>query len=115
MKDFDSVFVVAVVVILFCFGAANLMADEYNREVIIRNNTGETIVSLYASHVDSQSWEEDMLGRGVLPPWSEVVADIDDGSGYCLYDLRVIYENGENFVRAGVNVCEVSLWTIFYD
>lgn len=98
--------------LLLAIAAAPALADRYDRHVEIVNNTSQTMQRFFASHVDADDWEEDVLGDHTLGPWSQVTADIDDGSGYCLYDFRAVYRSGEIVVKRNVNVCEVSQWTI---
>ena len=77
-----------------------------NRVVTIVNNTGYTIVEFYGSNKGSTSWEEDILGYDVLGSHSSVNIDFDDGTGYCIFDFRAVFEDGDVLVKKGVNVCE---------
>jgi hypothetical protein len=79
-----------------------------NRQVRIINETSWTMVEFYASNVDADTWEEDILGYDVLPSGDSVMMNIDDGSGYCLYDFRAVFADGDSLVRNRVNVCEIS-------
>jgi len=79
-----------------------------DRRVRINNNTSYDIVEFYASNKGSRSWEEDILGRGILPAGNTVVINIDDGSGYCKYDFLAVFEDGEELVKYDNNVCEMS-------
>ncbi|WP_404405738.1 hypothetical protein [Pelagibacterium halotolerans] len=89
-------------------------AQSYDRRVTIENFTSVTMTYFYASNVDRATWEEDILGNSVLPSGNSVVINIDDGSGYCLYDFRAIFADGSEAIRSGVNVCEVGVYT-YYD
>jgi hypothetical protein len=86
--------------------------DGRDRHVNVVNASGQVLRELYASPVTSQSWEEDMLGAGVLRPGQSIRANIDNGSSACQYDLKVVMANGREHVRRNVNVCTVSRWTI---
>jgi hypothetical protein len=88
-------------------------ADRYNRVVNIENNTDDTVQRFFASHIDSDSWEDDILKSSVLPPGYNVDADINDGTGYCLYDFKALFDTGEVIIRENVNVCEVGTWTLY--
>jgi len=87
-------------------------ANAYDRNVFIRNNTSETMLSFYASNVDADDWQEDILRTGVLRPGERVKVLIDDGLGYCRYDLKAVFMDGSSAIRRRVNVCRVSSWTI---
>ena len=82
-----------------------------DRRVTIVNNTGYTIVRFFGSNTGSGSWEEDILGEDVLPSGDSVVINFDDASGYCKFDFRAVFEDGDELVREGVNVCEVATFT----
>lgn len=106
MRKFSIHVFVALAFSLIGFaGAAN--ADALDREVQIVNNTGFTIVSFYGSHTDTNSWQEDVFGEHVLPSGDSVVVDFDDGTGYCIFDLRAEFEDGDVLEKFGVNVCEI--------
>ena len=92
--------------------SGDLWADRYDREVEIINNTGYTMQRFFASNVDSPNWEEDILGNQVVMPYESVWINIDDGTGYCLFDLRALFDDGTEVVRNTVNVCEVESWTV---
>lgn len=83
-----------------------------DRHVKVVNKTGVTMVALYGSNVGSDSWEEDILGGDVLESGHIVNVNFDDGSGYCKYDLKAVFEDGDSVIKRNVNVCEVGTWTI---
>ncbi|MEQ9520636.1 MAG: hypothetical protein RLN89_14495 [Parvibaculum sp.] len=93
------------------FGAAptaQTRPDGLNRQVRIINETRVTMREFYASNVDAETWEEDILGADLLPPGESVMITIDDGSGYCLYDFKAVFTDGDELERKRVNVCEIS-------
>lgn len=82
--------------------------DGFNREVMLRNSSGDTIMYLYWSSTEDQSWGADRLGTEVLPagqPWQVVV---EDGTGSCNFDFLARLPDGREITRANVNVCRVS-------
>ncbi|MGZ8362340.1 MAG: hypothetical protein ACXW3D_00640 [Caulobacteraceae bacterium] len=90
------------------FGAAN--AAE-NRHVEIDNQTGHTIVEFYASNVDENDWEEDILGRDTLDSGESVDVNIDDGTGHCMYDFKAVFSDGDTLIKRNINVCTVETYT----
>ncbi len=78
-----------------------------DRRVNIINETDYTIVEFHASNVGAGDWQEDILGKHTLLPGGAVVIDIDDGTGYCKYDLLAVFEDGDTAVQEGVDVCEI--------
>jgi hypothetical protein len=83
-------------------------AAALDRRVRINNRSSYDIIEFYASNTGSRSWEEDILGRNILPAGNSVVINIDDGSGYCKYDFLAVFEDGDEVVSADNNVCELS-------
>ena len=79
-----------------------------DRRVRIINGTRHTMVRFYASNSSRTSWEEDILGRKVLPAGQSVVVNIDDGSGACLYDFKAVFDDGDELTRGQINVCQIS-------
>jgi hypothetical protein len=88
-----------------------LPATALDRRVEIINNTGFTIVEFYGSNAGSKSWEEDILGPDLLPPGSSVVVNFDDASGFCKFDFRAVFDDGEALERRGINICEIATFT----
>jgi len=85
--------------------AAQNCNDGENRRVRIINETGVTMQSFYASPPEEDSWEEDILGAGVLAPYASRVINFDDGRCRCVYDFKAVFVDGDELVRAKVNVC----------
>lgn len=65
-------------------------------------------MEFYASNIRTDSWEEDIFGRDVLESGYSYVINIDDGRGYCRFDMKGVLANGAEVVYYDVNVCEVS-------
>jgi hypothetical protein len=82
-----------------------------DRKVTIVNNTGFTMTNFYGSNTGSNSWEEDILGQDVLPSGSQVDINFNDQSGYCMFDFKAVFEDGDELVRERVNVCETGTFT----
>ncbi len=82
-----------------------------DRRVRIVNNTGYTIVRFYGSNKGSDSWEEDILGEDVLPSGSSVRIDFDDGSGYCKFDFKAVFDDGDVLVKKNINICKIGTFT----
>lgn len=82
--------------------------DGQNRRVRIHNQTGWTIVSLYATDTARTDWRGDLLTPEVLATGDSAVIDVDNGSGACVYVVRAEFSNGERLERVGVNVCRIA-------
>ena len=82
-----------------------------DRRVTIINNTGFTITNFYGSNKGTNSWEEDILGQSTLPSGSQVTINFNDGSGYCKFDFKAVFSDGDVLVQEDVNICEVGTFT----
>jgi hypothetical protein len=86
--------------------------DGKNRRVTVENVANQSIYYLYASPATSTTWEEDLLGSGTIPSGESKVANIDNGTNECYYDLKVVMADGREHIQRRVNVCSVSRWVI---
>jgi hypothetical protein len=83
-----------------------------DRRVRIINDSNVTLSRFYASNAGRRSWEEDILGRSVLPAGRSVVINIDDGTGACMFDFKAVLANGRTVESYGMNVCQITSWTV---
>lgn len=97
---------------IVAFAAMPAQAKE-NRVIEIINNTRHTMTHFYASNVGTNNWEEDILGRDTLPSGESVYVNIDDGRGWCKFDLFAKFKDGYEARKNNVNVCAVDSWTIY--
>lgn len=86
-------------------------AQALDRRVKIVNQTGYTIVRFFGSNKGADTWEGDILGNDVLPSGSSVVINFNDDSGYCKFDFKAVFEDGDELVKQNVNVCEIGTFT----
>lgn len=86
---------------------AGVTAQAEDRRVRIINETTHTMMRFYASNVSRTDWEEDILGNQVLAPGASVVINIDDGSGYCLYDFKGVFDDGDEVIQNRIDVCKI--------
>ena len=82
-----------------------------DRRVKIVNNTGFTIVRFYGSNKGSKSWEEDILGSDVLPSGRSVNINFNDNSGYCKFDFKAVFDDGDVIKSRNINICEIGTYT----
>jgi hypothetical protein len=94
----------------FAFAIAVGSAEALDRHVTIVNETSVDIVEFYGSQVDAKDWQEDILGSKVLSAGSSVSINFDDGTGYCMFDFRAVFADGDVLVRNKINVCEVGTY-----
>lgn len=86
-------------------------AAALDRWVVIVNDTSFDIVEFYGSNTGANTWEEDILGRDLLRAGEKVRVNFDDGTGYCMFDFRAVFEDGDVLVSEKINICEVGTYT----
>lgn len=96
---------------LICTAAMTLPAAALDRQVRIVNETNYTIMQFYGSNKGTDSWEEDILGNDVLRPGQSVRIDFDDGTGYCKFDFKAVFDDGDVLVSNDINICKIGTYT----
>jgi hypothetical protein len=82
--------------------------QQFNRNVILVNQSGDTIMYLYWSNTSQSEWGSDQLGSDVLPDGQSIAANVDDGSNACEFDMMAVTSSGRQITHQAVNVCSVS-------
>ena len=93
--------------------ATSTAAHADQRDFTLVNSTGNLVIThVYVSPSDVNDWGEGLLDRDVLPPGENVFIYFTrfDPSA-CLYDIKVLAENGGEGVLSQVNLCEVDTVT----
>lgn len=86
-------------------------AAALDRRVQIINKTGYTIMEFYGSNTGTNSWEEDIFGPDVLPSGRTMIINFDDGTGYCMFDFKAVFDDGDVLVSENINICEIGTYT----
>ena len=99
-------------VLLLGATAVPAQADRQDRRIRLINASSETIQEFHASNTSRSKWEEDILGRRVLPPGASVIINLDDGSGACRFDFKTVMESGRSLVKRNIDVCRLETYRI---
>jgi hypothetical protein len=86
-----------------------------DQDFTLVNRTGYTIEQVYVSPIKAKDWQEDVLGRDVLDDGESVDIRFNKREEVCRWDLKVVYDDGEEAVWSDFNLCEVSRITIRYN
>jgi len=70
------------------------------------NNSGRAVRELYASLATDQNWGPDRLGADVVPAGQSFPVRLP--AGECVYDVRIVYDNGQAEERRRINLCEIT-------
>jgi len=98
-----------------CLTAATLAtscvdAQTLDRRVRIVNDSKHVITAFYGTNVAVREWQDSLLGSDTLKPGASIVLDFEDGSGYCRFRFRAVFDDGVEVLRQSVNVCEVGTY-----
>lgn len=105
-----SIRIAAALTALFAAGPV-LAQDGLQRWIDVVNRSGVTIERFYATDVGTNSWGADLFGDGVLPPGRQVRVEPTRGQqrrGFCRFDIKVVFRNGAEVERRGINLCEAT-------
>lgn len=98
-------------------GIAQAPAGDYlNRNFRLANRTDHTITRVLASNIGDSTFDPiDLLGDETIPPNSSLLIAPFDAQGWCRFDLRVTFRNGDQQDVYDVNVCEATRLTMYGD
>ncbi len=83
-----------------------------DRHIELTNNTRMAIVEVYAAHTGTGCWQNDLLGDEILLPANSLLVDIDDGAGYCRFDMKTVFDDGTTLIRRDINLCAVDRFAV---
>lgn len=83
------------------------------RDMRIVNQTGFEIIEFYRLHKGETDWGDDLLQGESIGGEAERLLDLDDGSGYCLFSFRVLFDDGEELVSEDINICDLAMFTYY--
>ncbi|QCI67157.1 hypothetical protein [Phreatobacter stygius] len=76
------------------------------------NRTGFQINEVYVSPSANNNWGRDILGEGVMPSGTRRNITFPRRTQACMFDLRVVYEDGDKSEMSGLDLCKVSNVTL---
>ena len=91
----------------FMLAVSALAAGAIDRNVRIHNDTGVTIYRFYSTNSGASRWGSDVMGDSTLPSGSSMRLNFDNKQGYCEFDFRAEFSDGEVLQKNNVNVCEI--------
>jgi hypothetical protein len=93
-----------ILLISLLFGLLPALAQ--NRDVAVVNEASSPIYHLYVSDVRSGVWGPDQLGDyEIISPGNYRTFDVDNGTGQCYFDFKIVLKDGHSSVWPAVNVC----------
>lgn len=87
-------------------GTARATRPDANPSFLLVNRGRAVLNELYLSPSGDDSWGEDRLGESSLPGGASKPIRLPPGE--CLYDVRVVFANGEANERRRLNLCDIT-------
>jgi hypothetical protein len=90
------------------------VAPAYAEDLIfmLDNQSSGAISEFYASTTDTNDWEENILTGDPIAAGSFARVTIADGKTICTYDLKIIWEGGEETEERGIDLCATGSYTV---
>lgn len=100
------------VALLFAGGPAHAAAT-LNFDLV--NETGYTIAEVYVGPATSNVWEEDVTGRDFIGNTERWDIRFTPSDSTCIHDIKVVFDDQDEAVWLGIDLCVVSQVTLYYD
>ena len=81
-------------------------ASAYERWIDIQNVGDSEIVSIQISNVDVGNWRGNLIGGSYIEAGDTMRVEPRRPQGYCRFDMKVKYADGESVIVWDVNLCE---------
>jgi hypothetical protein len=94
-------------------GTAAVSAGKQDFDLV--NATGYVISEVYVAPSSSNEWEEDVMGRDVLGVGETVTIEFAPRQKACNYDIKVVWDDGDEAFWQGFDLCTVSEVTLHWD
>ena len=79
------------------------------------NKTGYQIDEVYVGPVSSDTWGNDIMGKGSLGDGESVDITFTAPSSVCRWDMKVKYNDGDTAEWRNLNLCSISTVSLFWD
>jgi len=90
------------------------VAPAYAEDLIfmLDNQSSGPIVEFYASTTDTNDWEDNILTGDPIAAGGFARVTIADGKSICTYDLKIIWEGGEETEERNIDLCATGSYTV---
>jgi hypothetical protein len=89
---------------------AFIAAPAFAEDIVftLNNQSSGAVNELYVSALDSNSWEEDILGQDVLDAGQTATITITGANGQCSWDVRLVYDDGSVTDERNIDLCNLA-------
>jgi hypothetical protein len=92
-----------------------LAAAQGRQDFALVNRTGYQIDEVYIGPTSSPNWGRDLLGSNVLGNNQVFNVRFGAATSDCMWDIKVVYNDGDTSEFRRVNLCQVSRVTMFWN
>lgn len=85
------------------------------QDFTIVNRTGYQIDEVYVGPVSQRHWGEDVMGKDSIGDGESADITFNGGSKACKWDIKVVYNDGDESEFRDVNLCNISTVTLFWN
>jgi len=82
------------------------------RDLNLVNSSRTAVASFFAAHAGTEQWDVDLLSRRGLQPNHFVQLDLDDPTGDCRYDFKLVFTDGTSVIHRNVDICALRIYTL---
>jgi hypothetical protein len=87
------------------FVAAPALAEDL--VFTLNNESSGAVNELYVSALESNSWEEDILGQDILESGQTATITLRGADGQCNWDVRLVYDDGSVTDERNIDLCNL--------
>ena len=90
---------------LVLLGTGAGAAQSPDLDFTLTNHSTFTVAEFYTSPATIEGWGDNVLAGGVLEPGGTGTVTISQGGDQCLYDMKFVFADGEEFIDNGIDLC----------
>ena len=89
--------------------SAFAIAPAYAEDLVftLNNVSSGAVNEIYVSPLESNNWEEDILGQDVLESGQTAAITIRGADGQCAWDVRLVYDDGSVTDERNIDLCNL--------
>lgn len=95
-------------------GSLSPMVAQSKLDFTLKNDTGVVIAEVYVTPNHSDDWEDDIMGKDVLPNGDSVDITFSRTEKTCNWDLKIVDEHDAEIEWTELDLCKASHITLQY-
>lgn len=99
--------------LLACVSLTATATFAMDRQMEIVNETGFEIVAFFSHRKGEELWSDNMIPESPIGGEDSRMLSFEDGSGYCMYSFKVVFDDGEELISEDINICDLPSFTYY--